>query len=200
MSIFGFILAFLPWILFLILSGHSLPSLKIAIIISFFVSIGMGIARIHRGAILWAGVCFFSFDIISVVLLNNRWIAMHTGALASGTLFAAALLSLLVGKPFTMEYARSTVEEKYWKTPEFLRSCNIITAGWCVVFLLNVILSIVKLYYRGVPGWVYEVTQYAFLFSGVAFTNFYSKHERKKREGKAPDQSKLEEAPGKSEE
>jgi hypothetical protein len=187
MSIFGFILAFLPWLLFLFIAGHSLLTLKIAIIVSFVTAIIMGIARIHRGVILWGGIAFFSFAAIAVLLLNNMWAVHHMGMLASGTLFVSALFSIIIKKPFVMDYARDHVEEKYWDSPEFLRSCTIITSVWCLVFLLNVALNAVKLYHRGIPGWIFEVTQYIVLFSGVIFTNFYSKHASKQR---ASDQSK----------
>jgi hypothetical protein len=181
MSIVGFILAFLPWLLFLIIAGHSLLTLKIAIIVAFVTSVGMGIARVHRGAILWGGLAFFTFDVIAVVILNNMWAVHHMGVLANGTLFLTVLFTLLIKKPFVLDYAREHVEEKYWHTPAFLRHCNITTSVWCLVFLLNMAMHIVKLSHREIAGWVYEVIQYAMLVSGAIFTNVYAARARKSR-------------------
>lgn len=79
MSILSFILGFLPWLLFLLISGHSLLHLKIAIIVAFIAAIAMGIARVSRGIIFWAGIAFFSFDVVAVIFLNNMWAVYHMG-------------------------------------------------------------------------------------------------------------------------
>jgi hypothetical protein len=181
MSILGFILAFLPWLLFLIIAGHSLLTLKIAIIVAFVASVGMGIGRIHRGAILWGGIAFFTFDTIAVVLLNNMWVVRHMGILANATLLLTVLATILMKKPFVLDYAKEHVEEKYWNTPAFLRHCYITTSVWCLVFLFNMTLNVVKLSHHEIPGWVYEVIQYTMLVSGAVFTNVYAAMARKRR-------------------
>lgn len=182
MSILGFIMAFLPWLLFLFISGHSLLSLKIAIIISFITAIIMGVAKIHRGVILWGGVLFFSFAVVSVVLMNNIWAVRHMGILASGTLFVSALFSIIIKKPFVMDYARDHVDKKLWDSPIFLKRCIVITSIWCLVFFMNVVLNVFKLYHREIAGWIFEVMQYLFLITGVVFTKLYTKHDRNKHQ------------------
>ena len=101
------ILAFAPWIAFWIISlGHSMFSLKVGICVAALLVIVMGVTKLHRGTILWAGVAFFAFAVISVVWLENSWVIHHLGFLASGTLFMATFLSILWGRPFTEDYAR----------------------------------------------------------------------------------------------
>ncbi len=64
-----------------------------------------GGAASPRGLILWAGLAFFAFATIAVLALESRWVIHSIGVLASGTLALAAWLSLLIGKPFTLDYA-----------------------------------------------------------------------------------------------
>ncbi len=56
------LLAFLQWIAFWIISGgYSMASLQIGICVAAILIFVMGITRLHRGLILWAGVVFFAF-------------------------------------------------------------------------------------------------------------------------------------------
>jgi hypothetical protein len=52
MSFLKLLLSFAPWISFLIIAQGSLPRLKIGLIVALLISIGMGVARLHRGVIL----------------------------------------------------------------------------------------------------------------------------------------------------
>jgi hypothetical protein len=54
------ILAFAPWLAFLIIAHGSLFRLKLGLIVALVLSIGMGVARLHRGVILWVGLVFFA--------------------------------------------------------------------------------------------------------------------------------------------
>ncbi len=69
---------------------------------SLKLSLAMGIGRLHRGVILWAGLLFFVMASVAVIWLENSWVIRSMGVLASGTLASATWLSVLAGKPFTM--------------------------------------------------------------------------------------------------
>ena len=65
---------FSPWIAFWIIAGgHSLWRLQIGICVAAAMIVVMGITRLHRGSILWAGVAFFN-----VILLEPQ-IPPNTG-------------------------------------------------------------------------------------------------------------------------
>ena len=176
------ILAFAPWIAFWIISlGHSMFSLKVGICVAALLVIVMGVTKLHRGTILWAGVAFFAFAVISVVWLENSWVIHHLGFLASGTLFMATFLSILWGRPFTEDYARDHVPEELWDSPSFVRGCFTVTAAWGCVFLANTLVNVVKLQRPAVADWIYEVTQLGFLALGVLFTTVFSRIASRKR-------------------
>jgi hypothetical protein len=176
------LLAFTPWIAFWIISGgHSMLRLQIAIAVAAVLVVLMGITRLHRGVILWAGVIFFTFALISVAWLKLDWVIHRMGLLASGTLFLAAFLSVAIGRPFTEDYARERVPRELWDSPSFIRGCFATTSVWAFIFLANTLVNVTKLYYPDAGEWTYEGAQICFLVLGVVFTTTFSRVARRKR-------------------
>ncbi len=176
------VLAFAPWIAFWIISmGHSMMWLKIGISTAAVLVIVMGITKLHRGIILWAGVAFFAFAVVSVICFENMWIVGHLGFLASGTLFMATLMSIFLGRPFTEDYARDHVPKELWDSPSFIRGCFTVTAAWAFVFLANTLVNTAKLQGLKAPDWIYESVQLGFLMLGVLFTTAFSRIARQTR-------------------
>ncbi len=175
-------LAFAPWIAFWIISlGHSMLRLKIGIATAAVLVIIMGITKLHRGMILWAGVAFFAFAVVSVIWFENIFVIRHLGLLASGTLFMATFLSIFLGQPFTEDYARDHVPEELWDSPSFIRGCFTTTAAWGFVFLANTLVNVVKLQGVATADWIYEVVQLGFLALGILFTTIFSRIMRLRR-------------------
>ncbi|MEA5442147.1 hypothetical protein [Cyanobium gracile] len=175
------ILAFLPWIAFLVIAHGSLLRLKIGLVVALILSLVMGIGRLHRGILLWAGLLFFVMASVAVIWLENGWVIRYMGVLASGTLASATWLSVLAGKPFTMAYARQHVDPALWSSPAFLRSNLLISSVWGVTFSLNTFLALGKAYAVGLPTYAYEAINYGLLIGTAAFTSWYSNRLRQHR-------------------
>lgn len=176
------LLAFAPWIAFWIISaGHSMMSLQIGICVAAGLVIIMGVTRLHRGLILWAGVVFFAFALVTVVLLKNLWVIRHLGVLASGTLFMATLISIVIGQPFTESYARDHVPKELWDSAAFIRSCYTVTGVWGLIFLANALVNAAKPYSPDFGEWFFRGVELCILVSGVVFTTVYSNLMRNKR-------------------
>jgi hypothetical protein len=155
--------------------------LQIGICVAAALVVIMGITRLHRGLILWAGVLFFAFALVSVVLLKNLWVIHHLGILASGTLFAATLVSIVIGRPFTESYARDHVPRELWDSPAFIRSCYTVTGVWAMIFLANALVNAAKPYHADLGEWFFRGVELCILISGVLFTTVYSNLMKKKR-------------------
>jgi len=190
------LLAFAPWIAFWIISaGHSMVWLQIGTCVAAALVVVMGITRLHRGLILWAGVIFFAFAMITVVLLKNLWVIQRLGILASGTLFTATLVSIVIGQPFTESYAREHVPKELWDSPDFIRSAYTVTGVWGIIFLANTLVNVVKPYYADLGEWFFRAVELCILVSGVVFTTLYSRWARRRREkssSEAADKESLE--------
>jgi len=177
------LLAFSPWIAFWIISaGHSMLGLQIGVCVAAILVAVMGITKLHRGVILWAGVIFFAFALVFVVWLKDAWIIHRLGLFASGTLFVATLFSVLLGHPFTESYARENVPRELWDSPAFVRGCFTVTAAWGFIFLANTLVNVAKLNYPNPGEWIYRGVELGFLVLGVGFTVTYSRLARQKRE------------------
>ena len=112
MSFWSMIIAFAPWVSFKILI--SLPVMnpvfmvKLGIVVAAAICAYQAWIGLHKGALLWGGLLFFGFALITVPVLNNLWVMRHLGVLSHGTLASFTWLSILMKKPFTAEYAKKT--------------------------------------------------------------------------------------------
>jgi hypothetical protein len=176
------LLAFAPWIAFWIITGgHSMIGLRIGVCVAAVLVVVMGITKLHRGLILWASVAFFAFALVTVVLLQNLWVIHHLGILASGTLFTATMVSIVIGQPFTESYAREHVPKELWEHPGFIRSSYTVTGAWGLIFLANTLVNVVKPYYPELGEWFFRGVELCILVSGVVFTTIYSRLAQRKR-------------------
>ena len=183
------LLSFAPWIAFLVLSGHSLLRLDIALIVAAVLVVVMALTGLHRGAVLWAGYLFFGAAIILVVGLKNMWFISHLAILANSTLFSTAFLGMMFGKPFTEDYARDEAPREIWETAAFVRACYTTTSVWSLVFLLNLASSIVDFdNHHEIQGWYFTVFNYSMLLGGIVYTSAYTKYLHRHRVQKIPPQ------------
>lgn len=182
MSLLKLLLAFAPWLAFLVIARGSLLNLKIGLAVALVLSVIMGIARLHRGVILWASLLFFVYATVAVAVFNEMWTARHMGILANGMLAASTWLTVALKRPFTLDYAREHVDPSLWNTPSFIRTNTVITSVWGLVFTVNAVLAWGKMEHFVLPELGYELLSYALLIATAVFTNWYPTHVRRARE------------------
>ena len=185
MNVIKLLLAFAPWIIFGLIAGQSFFSLEIAIIISLTITVFLGYKQMQKRYILpWVTFLFFMLIFIVIVLMKNMWVASHVGILSYGTLTAVTWGFLLIGHPFTLQYAKEEVDKGLWNNKTFIRSNQIITAFWGVIFLVDLGINYYKFNHRGVGGWSFEVAGWILILIGLLFTVEYTKYVRKRRQQK----------------
>lgn len=174
------ILGFAPWLAFLIIAHGSLFSLKLGLVVALALSIVMAITRLHRGIIMWVGLIFFSAAVLLVVGLNTLWTVRYMGVLASGVLSISSWTTLLIGRPFTLDYARQHVDPALWNDPRFLSVNRRLTAAWGVAFTINALLAFGKMHRFAMEPLGYELLSYACLVGTALFTSWYPGHVRRR--------------------
>lgn len=174
------LLAFAPWILFLVLARGSVERLEIGLGVALATSVILGLLGIHRGIILWVGLSFFLFASILVIGFGNAWTMRYMGVLANGALAAGAWAGLLVGRPFTLDYARAHADAARQATPEFLRANRVLTAGWAGVFTCNAVLAYGKMTAFLLSPTGYELLSYALLIGMAALTSVCAARARRR--------------------
>jgi hypothetical protein len=177
------LLGFLPWILFGILAGPPLTRLEAALAVALAVTLALGWKQLCKGFFLtWGSLLFFSLSFILVTFLRNLWVVEHLDLLVRATLAVIAWGSIIAGRPFTLQYARESVPEAYWRTPEFIRTGYFTSLVWGIIFLIGLGASLFRPYLDQVAGWLYPLLATGSLVLGIIFTQWYVHRVRKARQ------------------
>ena len=174
------IMAFAPWLAFLFIAHGSLFRLKFGLIVALVLSIGMGIAKLHRGVILWVGLVFFTSATVAVVIFNNMFVVEYMGVFASGVLATSTWLTIIFKKPFTLDYAKEHTDQSIWNSSTFIRTNIIMSSAWSLTFTINAILAFGKMKSFLMPELGYEIISYALMLGTAAFSSWYPGYVRKK--------------------
>jgi hypothetical protein len=185
--VMGILLAFAPFIAFALVDRFVGPTeglcagmtVSVALLARDWFSgrtpkiLEIGTALLFGGLTLYAVVGEPTWSVIGVRL------CVDTG------LLLIVLVSMAVGRPFTLQYAREQVAPEFWSSPEFVRTNYTITAIWALAFFVMVIAELALLYTPGLPQRVGIIAIILALVGAVKFTGWYPEHVR--RRTKSPD-------------
>ena len=121
-------------------------------------------------ALLFAGLALYA------ALGEPTWSVIGVRLCVDTGLLLIVLLSMAVGRPFTLQYAREQVAPEFWSSPEFARTNYVITAVWALAFCAMVIAELALLYIPGVPQRVGIIVIVLALVGAVKFTGWYPEH------------------------
>jgi hypothetical protein len=176
------LIGFLPWILFGIMAGPPLIRLEAALAVALAATLALGFKQLRKGFFLtWGSLLFFAFSLILVAFLKNLWIIEHMDLMARGALAAIAWASIITARPFTLQYARESVPEAYWRTPEFIHTGYVVAIVWGIIFLIALAASLFRPYLEQMASWLYQLLATGTMFLGVIFTQWYVQRVRKAR-------------------
>jgi len=96
-------------------------------------------------------VALFGISLILLIIeltttTSDDFHKYYFSAIINGGLFAVAVFSLLIGKPFTIQMAMETVPEEKWKHPQFLAFNQMTTLLWVGVFFLTTIFPLIPVF------------------------------------------------------
>jgi hypothetical protein len=133
----GIFIALIPWILFSVLASHATLKLgAVAALVTAVVIAGRGV-RAGRPKLLEVGavVTFVGFVVVAFVAdaSTAHWVARYARGIAALILSVISFASLLF-TPFTEEYARDQVPERYWGSPKFKAINRKLTTMWACIF------------------------------------------------------------------
>jgi hypothetical protein len=100
-----------------------------------------------------------------------------------GGLAIIVLISLLIRRPFTLQYARETVPQEFWNHPIFIRTNNIISAAWLLCFIVSAACDASAIYLPAIPISVLVAVSVAALVGAVGFTAWYPAQVRRRIRG-----------------
>jgi hypothetical protein len=179
----GILTGFFPMIIYGILSGNT----TIALLAATIVAVLVGFDRLKRGFYLdWANVLMFAGGLIGYSVLNIQAIAGAMHMVIYFVLMIVAFGSLLMGSPFTLQYAKDMVDKSRWETPAFKSVNRFMTGVWGAVFLINFLLLVYAAMGSGSFAQIAGQLVWVFLILGIIFTIAYPEYLRKKLPFGAP--------------
>jgi len=116
------------------------------------------------------------YQVFAAAPLSNLAVkvAVDTG------LFGFGLLSLVIGKPFTLQYAREMADPDIARLPGFVTANTVITSVWVVALLLMVAANLLLLNWPNLPLWSGLVIAFAIRNPAVYFSKWYPDYHRRK--------------------
>jgi len=136
------VFAFVPWILYWMLAGMGYTT---AAILS-----GLGVSLAINGYRFAARktkimdtvslVVLAAFAFVTLVLRSDV-LVFYGGIVSDAALALMAWGSLLLGNPFTYDYAKEDWDEAFWDNPIFIKTNQIITAVWGFIFAVQVLIG-----------------------------------------------------------
>lgn len=131
----GILLGFAPYIVFALLTGLSIDLALWAALAAAFVIAIRDFAHTRLLRVLDMGsVALFALLALYTGFIRPDLSVAGVRLLVDGGLMTIALVSIFIGNPFTLDYAREQVPEKLWHTPHFLRTNYIVAGVWVLAF------------------------------------------------------------------
>jgi carotenoid cleavage dioxygenase len=154
------------------------------LVISLVASLTLGFGDLRRGFILqWGTVLFFAFCVLFVDLLKVFWVAEQMDLLSNATLTAIIWLTILMGRPFALQYARRDLPKELWNDEKLVQGCRFITLVWaCLMTLATGISVFRRLSVVHLPDWVYFDISLCIIFFGLTYTTLFKRRKRLQRE------------------
>ncbi len=132
-----------------------------------------GVKLLEAGAL----VLFLALA-VAASFLHPAWSVFEVRFLVDLGLVAIAAGSVLVGRPFTLQYAREHVPPERWNHPLFLSVNRTISLVWVLAFVLEAASSAALAWVPSVPQPLAVLLNIAALAGAIWFTAAYPKHVR----------------------
>jgi hypothetical protein len=130
------LLGLTPFIVFFVVMRMISPLAGLAA--AFVVSLLLGIRQWRRGEtvkVLEVGsLALFGALLLYTLIAATDWTVATVRLAVDGGLLAIVLVSLAIGMPFTLQYARESVPKELWTSPLFMTTNQRITGVWAAAF------------------------------------------------------------------
>ena len=172
------LLAFLPWLIYIFASGGNHWGIATA---GSTVMCLVYLAMLRRQTTIklmeWTTLAYFVSASILTIGLHSTVLATYQVMIIWSFYAVAGWASVVLGRPFTVAYAREEQPPEVWELPIFHRVNWIMTLFWCGLFTVNVGFGAIAVMVGGnlgrlVPGFLMPM---GLLIFGLIFTKHFPK-------------------------
>jgi hypothetical protein len=171
---------FAPYVAFFVLmhAGSVVLGLWAAFAVALGVA-GRSWVRTRSSKVLEIGnVALFAALALFTMATAWPWTLMAVRLTVDAGLLAIVLISLAIGRPFTVQYARETVPQQYWDTPLFLSTNRTITWIWAAAFAAMVASHAAAVALPGIPARLDVAVTVLALVGAYKFSTWYPERAR----------------------
>ncbi len=118
-------------------------------------------------------VLLFGGLALYAVAVDTSWSILCIRLRVDAGLLLIVLVSVVLRRPFTLQYAREQTPPEMWDRPEFIRANYVITAVWALAFGVMVAADLVMLGWPDVPMRVGIIATILALVGAIKFTSWY---------------------------
>jgi hypothetical protein len=144
-SAVAFVVGFLPWIVYWILVGNA-PFL-VAVLVGLGLAVAINVITLARRQplmVLEAGTALvFAVFVLMALVLPENFLEQWLQPLGNAGLFLIVGVSILIGKPFTLQYARKSTPREQWDEPGFVYVCRLLAWLWAGTMAFMTIVSLI---------------------------------------------------------
>jgi hypothetical protein len=178
----GLILAFAPFIVFVIAERLAGPKtgLTVATLVSGALLLRDWISRNRTVKVLEVGTFLLFGGLAAYATVSGAaWSVVGVRLPVDTGLLLVVLASVILRRPFTLQYAREQAPREMWNNPVFIRTNYVITAAWALAFAVMVGADLVLLYLPNLPLKVGIGATILAIVGAIRFTSWYTDHVRK---------------------
>lgn len=168
--------AFAPFIVFAVLERLTGPTtaLAAAALVSLLIIVRDLLIRRRAAKVLEIGsLVLFGCLAVYSGIADAQWSIVTVRLCVDAGLLLLVLFSLLIRKPFTLQYAREGASTEKWIQPAFIKANYVITAVWAIAFAVMVAADLVLLYLPALPVKVGVGITIVALVAAIRFTSRY---------------------------
>lgn len=173
----GILLAFSPFIAFALVDrlAGSLPALIAGAAVAGLLILRDAMSAHRTPKLLEIGtLCLFAGMAAWTAIGDPGWSVLGVRLRVDTGLWLITLASIVVRKPFTLQYAQEQVDPSYWTAPAFLRTNIVVSTAWSAAFLAMVLADLAMLLeperFMRAGVWV----TVAALVAALKFTGWYT--------------------------
>jgi hypothetical protein len=112
------------------------------------------------------------------VMFDPGWSIIAVRLYVDCGLFLIVVFSLVSGRPFTIQYARETVPERFWASPEFLHKNYVISSAWALAFAVLIGTELALLHVSQLPPRIGIFVIVGAIVGALKFTEWYSARDK----------------------
>lgn len=175
------LLAFAPFVAFAVVDRlvGSFPGLCAGAAASLVIIARELVVAGRQPKLLEIGTCLLFVGLaIYAWVQEPDWSVIAVRLLVDMGLLIIVIFSLLVGRPFSAQYARDAVPKEYWESSDFKNTNFVISAVWALAFLIMVLAELALLFIPDMPHRLGIIVIILALGGAFKFTGWYPTRQR----------------------